>query len=48
MLILESSDVAKACTAYFEALFEQYQKHGAPLPLNKGNTTVMLASSFWK
>jgi phosphatidylserine/phosphatidylglycerophosphate/cardiolipin synthase-like enzyme len=32
MLILESSDVANAYTAYFEALFKQYQKHGAPLP----------------
>jgi phosphatidylserine/phosphatidylglycerophosphate/cardiolipin synthase-like enzyme len=32
MLILESSDVANAYTAYFEALFAQYQKHGAPLP----------------
>jgi len=32
MLILESSDVAIAYTKYFEALFKQYQMHGAPLP----------------
>ena len=32
MLILESSDVANAYSTYFEALFKQYQKHGAPLP----------------
>jgi phosphatidylserine/phosphatidylglycerophosphate/cardiolipin synthase-like enzyme len=32
MLILESSDVANAYSTYFEALFKQYQKDGAPLP----------------
>jgi phosphatidylserine/phosphatidylglycerophosphate/cardiolipin synthase-like enzyme len=32
MLILESADVATAYTEYFNALFEQYQKHGAPMP----------------
>jgi phosphatidylserine/phosphatidylglycerophosphate/cardiolipin synthase-like enzyme len=32
MLILESSAAAAAYTTYFEVLFEQYQKHGAPLP----------------
>ena len=31
MLILESGAVA-AYTAYFDVLFEQYQKHDAPLP----------------
>ena len=32
MPILESADVATAYTEYFNALFEQYQKHGAPMP----------------
>ena len=32
MLILESGDVATAYTEYFNALFEQYHKHGAPMP----------------
>jgi phosphatidylserine/phosphatidylglycerophosphate/cardiolipin synthase-like enzyme len=32
MLILESSAVAAAYTAYFESLFTQYQKRGTPLP----------------
>jgi phosphatidylserine/phosphatidylglycerophosphate/cardiolipin synthase-like enzyme len=32
MLILESSRIADAYTQYFDRLFEQYQKHGAPLP----------------
>ena len=32
MLILESSRIADVYTQYFDRLFEQYQKHGAPLP----------------
>jgi phosphatidylserine/phosphatidylglycerophosphate/cardiolipin synthase-like enzyme len=32
MLILESSEAAASYTKYFEVLFEQYQKRGAPLP----------------
>ena len=32
MPILESADVATAYTEYFNALFEQYQKNGAPMP----------------
>ncbi len=31
-LIIESKDVAAAYLQYFEALYAQYQKHGAPLP----------------
>ena len=33
VLILESSPVDAAYTAYFEGLFAQYQKRGTPLPL---------------
>jgi hypothetical protein len=32
MLIIESPTVAAAYTRYFNALFAQYKKHGAPLP----------------
>ena len=32
MLVLESNAAAAAYAAYFDVLFEQYQKHGAPLP----------------
>jgi phosphatidylserine/phosphatidylglycerophosphate/cardiolipin synthase-like enzyme len=31
-LIIESKDVAAAYLKYFDALYAQYQKHGAPLP----------------
>jgi len=32
MIIIESPQVAKAYSAYFDALFAQYKKRGAPLP----------------
>ena len=32
MLVIESADVARAYTTYFDALFAQYTKQGAPLP----------------
>jgi phosphatidylserine/phosphatidylglycerophosphate/cardiolipin synthase-like enzyme len=32
MLVIESPQVATAYTSYFDALFRQYQQHGAPLP----------------
>jgi hypothetical protein len=32
MLAIESSQVATAYTNYFDALFRQYEQHGAPLP----------------
>jgi phosphatidylserine/phosphatidylglycerophosphate/cardiolipin synthase-like enzyme len=32
MLVIESPQVATAYTNYFDALFRQYEQHGAPLP----------------
>ncbi len=32
MIIIESPQIAKAYASYFDALFAQYKKHGAPLP----------------
>jgi len=32
MLMIQSPAVAKAYDLYFDALFQQYQKHGKPLP----------------
>lgn len=32
MLVIESKNVAEAYTKYFDALYTQYTKHGAPLP----------------
>lgn len=32
MLVIESSTIAAAYDKYFNALFSEYQKHGAPLP----------------